>query len=99
VLREALTLTPYLRGKHDPLLDHEAPGQEGLQSREELLLGQGGEEAEPAQIDAQDRHAQVSHEAGHGQERAVSAHYEEEIELAGQVGLARGGRLRVRTEP
>ena len=47
------------------------------------------EEAEAAQVDAEDGHAEVAHEARHGQQRAVAAEDEQEIHLPRQVGLPR----------
>ena len=92
-------MAPHLRGEHDPFFDHEPAREESLQGREELILGQRREEAEAAEVHAENRHAQVAHEPRHGEKRAVAAQHQQQVHLRRQVGLACRGRLRVRAQP
>ena len=64
------------------------PARHRLQRRQHLVERGRGEEAEAAEVDAEDRHAEVADRAGHRQQRAVAAEHDEEIDLAGKLGLA-----------
>ncbi len=92
-------MTPHLRGEHHALFDDEPAREEGLERGEKLVLGQGGQEAQAAEVDAEYGHAQVAHETRHGQECAVAAQNQHEIHLPRQVGLRQSCRVRIRAQP
>src|SRR5216684_6354594 len=99
VLPEPLALAEDAGLQQHAVLDDQLVAQVGLERGEQLLDGEGGEEAEPAQVDAEDRHRQVSHQARHAEERAVAAQHEQQIGLGRQLRPTdhRPGGLRAET--
>src|SRR5882724_3038750 len=87
ILGEPLTMTPDLRRQHDALFDHETSGEKRLESREQLVHRQGGEETQSAQVHAQDGYGEIAHQTRHRQQRAVAAQDEQQVDLGGQLRL------------
>src|SRR5581483_1869390 len=99
VLAQSLALPVDARLQQHAVLDDELVPQVGLERGEELLHGQRGEEAEPAQVDAQDGHAQVAHHPRHAEQRPVAAQHQQEIRVRRQLRAAHHAARRVRAEP
>src|SRR3989338_8474579 len=57
-------------------------------SAEHLVEGRRGEEAEPAEVHAEERHPEVPDRARHRQERPVAAEDDDQVGQGGQLGLA-----------
>ena len=78
------------------VLDDQLAAEVRLQRGKQLVDGQGGEKAETAQVDTQNRNPEISHQSRHGQQSAVAAQDEQEIGLGRQLRAAdhRSRRLR-----
>ena len=67
-------------------LDDVLPGHEPPERLLHLVGGAAGEEAEPPEVDAEDRRRMVLHDARGAQQRAVAAEGEHGVHLAGHDG-------------
>ena len=68
--------------EHHPLVDRRGPGQRLLQRPVDVGPCQLGQESQVTEIDAEDRDVAPgqAHAVGHGQERAVAAEDEEQVD-------------------
>src|SRR5437016_4772164 len=85
VLGESLTPAHHPGGEHHPVVEHDLAREHGVQRREQLLERGGRQEAEPAEVDAEDRHARVADHARHRQEGAVPAEDHDEIHVSREL--------------
>ena len=79
------------RHEHQALFDDHPPVQRGLERRQHLVERRGREEAEAAEVHAENRHAEIADGARHREQRAVTAEDDQEIGEARQLRLV-GGR-------
>ncbi len=68
-----------LRVEHDPLLAGQPPLEVGLDSLPGLAGGVGGQEAQGAQVHAQDRRSQDAHAPGRREQGAVASQYQAQV--------------------
>src|SRR2546422_57592 len=99
VLPEPLAVPDDARGQHHALVHRHPACEQRLERREHLLERRRGEEAEPAEVHAEEGYPQIADSARHGEEGPVAAEHDEQVHLRRQVRLAHGRDARRRDQP
>src|SRR5439155_1374592 len=87
------------RGQHHALVHRHPAREQRLERREHLLERRRGEEAEPAEVHAEEGYPQIANRARHGEEGPVAAEHDEQVHLRRQLRLAHGRDARRRDQP
>src|SRR2546430_150554 len=99
VLAEPLAVPDDARDQHHTLVHRHPAREDRLERREHLVQRRRGEEAEPAEVHAEQRHAEVADRASRREEGAVAAEHHDQVHLCGQGRLAHGGDGGRRDQP
>src|SRR5512139_2460864 len=81
VVRHPFPEAVYVGDQHHPLVVVEVVREDPLEDRVQFVQGDGGHEAEGAEVYAEDRLPRHPHHAGRGQERPVPADHDQEVAL------------------
>src|SRR5207249_4084205 len=98
VLPEPLAVPHDADGQHHALVHRHPACEQRLEGWEHLLERRRGEEAEPAEVHAQQGNAKVADRPRHGQEGPVAAEDDEQVRVRGQLRLGHGGDARRRDQ-
>src|SRR3989454_2078790 len=88
---------PY--GQHHALVHLHPAREQRFERREHLVERRRGEESEPAEVHAEQRHAEVADRARHGEEGAVAAEDDEQVRVRGQLRLGHARDAGRRDQP
>src|SRR5213594_553325 len=99
VLPEPLAVPDDARGQHHALVHRHPAREQRLERREQPLERRRGEEAEPAEVHAEEGYPQIANRARHGEEGPVAAEHDEQVHLRRQLRLAHGRDARRRDQP
>src|SRR5437899_5836624 len=99
VLPEPLAVPDDPYGQHHALVHLHPAREQRFERREHLVERRRGEESEPAEVHAEQRHAEVADGARHGEEGAVAAEDDEQVRVRGQLRLGHGRDARRGDQP
>src|SRR5581483_9163413 len=92
-VRDMLAVALDARAQHEALLDVIIAREDALERGVDVLETDFSQEAQAAQVDAQDRHGALLDEPRGVEHRAVAAEHDHEVGLAGHLRLRIGCRL------
>src|SRR2546422_952985 len=99
VLPEPLAVPDDPYGQHHALVHLHPAREQRFERREHLVERRRGEESEPAEVHAEQRHAEVADRARHGEEGAVAAEDDEQGRVRGQLRLGHARDAGRRDQP